>query len=163
MDLNPKTKLLLTLFGIGTFLIPSSLWFLTSKFLPFQTNLPPKIQTQSEVGSVSGITNKNEISSSELIKILDSPSLVLFDLSNEQKYKESHIKVALNINLEQFREIIKEDPLIINELRRSQIVVYCTNNCSETFLEELASLNLTNVKVFNSFFEWRNLGYPLEP
>ena len=47
MDLNPKTKLLLTLFGIGTFLIPSSLWFLTSKFVPQAPISKPAIKNES--------------------------------------------------------------------------------------------------------------------
>jgi|SRR3989344_78943 len=162
MDLNPKTKLLLTLFGIGTFLIPSTLWFLTSKFIPQAPISKPAVQTES--GLVAASKTNNVINSTDLLEILDSPNLVLFDLSNEQIYKESHIKGALNINLEQVRKIINEDSLLVETLREMQIVVYCRDNCSiNSFLRELLSLKITNIKVFNSFLEWRNLGYPLEP
>ncbi len=162
MDLNPKTKLLLTLFGIGTFLIPATLWFLTAKFIPQGPISKPAVQTES--GLVAATETNSLINSTNLLRILDSSDLVLFDLSNEEVYRYLHIKGAININLEEFRKIVEEEPLLTNDLKQSQIVVYCTDNCSTSaFLKELSGLNLTQIKVFNSFLEWRNLGYPLEP
>ncbi|MFW5656500.1 MAG: rhodanese-like domain-containing protein [Bacteroidota bacterium] len=101
------------------------------------------------------------IDAKELKKRLDAKDVTLIEVLSEEKYKEKHIKGAINIPLEKIateanKKFEKDDP----------IVVYCSDkDCtsSPTAAKKLKASGFNNVYYFEGGKKaWEDAGYPME-
>ncbi|HKL67746.1 MAG TPA: rhodanese-like domain-containing protein [Bacteroidales bacterium] len=101
------------------------------------------------------------ITKEELKDKLDNKDLILIEVLSEEKYKDEHIKGAINIPLKKIgmeaRERLKKDDFI---------VVYCSNydcSASPTAAKKLTDLGFENVYDYEGGKkEWKEAGLPME-
>ncbi len=101
------------------------------------------------------------ITKEELKDKLDNKGLILIEVLSEEKYKDEHIKGAINIPLKKIgmeaRERLKKDDFI---------VVYCSNydcSASPTAAKKLTDLGFDNVYDYEGGKkEWKEAGLPME-
>ena len=101
------------------------------------------------------------ITKEELKDKLDNKGLILIEVLSEEKYKDEHIKGAINIPLKKIgmeaRERLKKDDFI---------VVYCSNydcSASPTAAKKLTDLGFENVYDYEGGKkEWKEAGLPME-
>lgn len=100
------------------------------------------------------------ITKEELKDKLDDNDLILIEVLSEEKYKDEHIKGAINIPLKKIgmeaRERFNKDDLI---------VVYCSNydcSASPTAAKKLTDMGFENVYDYEGGKkEWKEAGLPM--
>lgn len=101
------------------------------------------------------------ITKDELKKKLENDNIYLIEVLDEEEFKKSHIKGAINIPL---KKIGTEAKQRFNEA--DEIVVYCSNydcSASPTAAKKLENLGFKNVFDYEGGKkEWKEAGMPME-
>ena len=102
-----------------------------------------------------------KISKKNLKEQLDNDNVTLIEVLKEEKYKEKHIKGAINIPLERIGTEAKD-----RFDKDEKIVVYCSDKdctASPSAGKKLEELGFTNVYHYpGGKKEWEESGYPME-
>ena len=92
----------------------------------------------------------NVITTEEVFNLIDSKDVVIIDVREEYEYKESHIKNAYNISLNNLDSIDNYD-----FSKDMKIIVYCqSGRRSKMALEKLINMGYTNVYDMSGIDSW---------
>ncbi len=104
------------------------------------------------------------ITTSELLKMMNHPDIILIDARSRSEYEKGHIKGAVSIPYEEF----STDPVSFLDLINTdkKMIIYCEGDfCELSFkLAELfIELGLKNIAIYvGGYPEWEKGGYPVE-